>query len=220
MAKCKRCNVSIRDDTQVCPLCRCVVEQDGPGENTYPDVHITVRRLKRISNVCLFVLLMASASLLLVNYTWSPGWWWSLIPVAAMAYGYLLLRFAILSEHGYRTKLVVLVLLGVALVVLIDVLTGFHRWSVNCVLPSGLMLVDCIVVVMMLVNRRNWQSYLVLQIGMILLSLVPLLLWWLDVVTWPMLSVIGFGVALFLFLGSLIIGDQRARVELSRRFHI
>ncbi len=220
MGKCKQCNIFIRDNSQICPLCRCVVEQTGEEKNTYPDVYMTVRRLKKISNVCLFAMLMVSVILLLVNYVYTPGSFWSLIPVATMAYGYLVLRYAILSEFGYRGKIMVLAVFGVALVVLIDAVTGFRRWSVNCVFPGGVILVDGIVVTLMLVNKRNWQSYLVLQIGMILVSLVPLLLWRLDIITWPMLSIIAFVVTLFLFLGSVIIGDRQARVELHRRFHI
>ena len=99
MTKCKQCNVYIRDEADVCHLCRCVVEQEG-GERTYPDVYLTVRRLKKISNVCLFVLLVISASLITLNYSFYQGNLWSLIPVGAMAYGYLVLRFAVLIEHG------------------------------------------------------------------------------------------------------------------------
>lgn len=219
MGKCKQCGVTIRDDTEVCPLCRCVLEQNG-GENTYPDVYLTVRRLKKISNICLFFWLLVSTILAVVNYKFYRGMLWCLIPIGAMAYGYLVLRFAILSKSGYRAKIMVLVACGIGLVVLIDALTGLHGWSLNVVLPGGLLLVDGVIVVLMLVNRKSWQSYLVFQIGMIFISLIPLLLWQLGLVTWPFLSLLGEGIAIFLFLGTLIIGDKGAREELRRRFHI
>ena len=219
MGKCKQCNVYIRDESQVCPLCRCVVEQAG-GENTYPDVYMAVRRLKKLSNVCLFFVILFSACLITINCSFYDGLLWSLIPVAGMAYGYLVLRYAILSKHGYRAKIMVLALFGVGLVILIDWVTGFHRWSVNCVFPGGLMLVDGIIVALMLLNKRSWQSYIVFQIGMIFISLLPLLLWYLEVITWPLLSFIALAAAVFLFLGSVIIGDRSAREELRRRFHI
>lgn len=219
MGKCKQCGVLVQDDTQVCPLCRCVLEQAG-GEDTYPDVYLTVRRLKKISNVCLFCLLLISTALGAVNYWFYQGVLWCLIPIAAMAYGYLVLRFAILSKSGYRIKIMVLVACGLGLVVLIDALTGLRGWSLNVVLPGGLMLVDGGIVALMLINRKSWQSYIVFQIGMILISLIPLLLWRIGLVTWPFLSLLGEGIAIFLFLGTLIIGDKGAREELRRRFHI
>lgn len=38
MSKCRHCNIEITDDTQVCPLCRCVVEVDEHTDNRYPDI--------------------------------------------------------------------------------------------------------------------------------------------------------------------------------------
>lgn len=220
MAKCKQCNITIRDDTQVCPLCRCVAEPEDHGITTYPNVRMTQRRLKHLSNICLFCLLLASALLAVLNYEFYNGTLWCLIPIAAMCYGYLVLRYAILSQHGYRSKIGVLVFCGIALVIIIDSVTGFHRWSVNYIFPSGLMLADLIILLLMLINIRAWQSYIILQLAMILLSLTPLVLWRLGVITSPLLSFIALGISFFLFLGTVIIGDRRARVELKRRFHI
>lgn len=219
MNKCNKCGVLVQDDTQICPLCRCVLEQ-GTGEDSYPDVLLTVRRLKKLSNVCLFFLLLVSTVLGAINYQYYNGMLWCLIPIAAMAYGYLVLRYAILSKSGYRAKIMVLVACGIGLVVLIDGVTGFHGWSLNVVLPGGLMFVDGIIVALMFINRKSWQSYIVFQIGMVFISLIPLVLWRMGLITWPLLSLIGEAVAIFLVLGSVIIGDRGAREELQRRFHI
>ena len=55
---------------------------------------------------------------------------------------------------------------------------------------------------------------------MIFLSAIPLLLMWLDIVTETFISGLAFAVSVLLFLGTLIIGDRRARSELKRRFHV
>ena len=220
MAKCKQCLITILDDAQICPLCRCVVESDAQGQNTYPDVRMAQRRLKHLCNIFLFGFLLASAILGIINFEFYHGMVWCLIPISAMGYGYLVLRYAILSQAGYRSKIGVLVFCGILLVVIIDSVTGFHRWSVNYIFPSGLMLVDLIIIILMLINVRAWQSYIILQLAMILLSLTPLVLWRLGVITSPLLSFIALIISFFLFLGTVIIGDRKARVELQRRFHI
>lgn len=97
---------------------------------------------------------------------------------------------------------------------------GYHGWSVNFVLPGGLLLVDLFVLVLMFVNRRNWQSYIMLEISMIFLSAVPLILVWLGIGTETFISGFAFAVSVLLFVGTLIIGDKRARSELKRRFHV
>jgi hypothetical protein len=58
------------------------------------------------------------------------------------------------------------------------------------------------------------------QIAMILCSLVPFLLYACGIVHALHLSLVAFFASVFLFLGTFIIGDRRARVELQRRFHI
>ena len=129
-------------------------------------------------------------------------------------------RLDILSNNGYRTKIIATTLSGISYVILIDWIVGFHGWSVNYVLPAGIMLLDAGIVLLMIINSRNWQSYLMFQLFGIVCSLIPLLLIALHIVTHPGLSELAFGISVFLFLGTLIIGDRRARLELKRRFHV
>lgn len=220
MSRCRQCKVEIKDETHVCPLCHCVLEQEGENHNTYPDVRPMVKRLMLAGRIYLFAFLVVSVVLLAINYETFHGMWWSGIVIASLAYLYLILRFAIIEDAGYRSKIIVLTICGVLFVVLIDFLTGYEGWSVNYVIPGGILLVDFGIVILMLVNMRNWQSYLLFQIAMILCSLIPLLFWRLAIITKPLLSWIAFGVSVFLFLGSYIIGDRRAKTELRRRFHV
>lgn len=220
MSRCRQCKVEIKDETQVCPLCHCVLEQGGEPHDTYPDIRPMVKRLMLAGRIYLFVILVISAVLFAVNYETFHGTWWSGIVIASFAYLYLILRFAIIEDAGYRSKIAVLTLFGVVFVVLIDFLTGYEGWSVNYVIPGGILLVDVGIVILMLVNMRNWQSYLLFQIAMIICSLIPLLLWRFEIITRPLLSLIALGVSVFLFLGSYIIGDRRAKTELKRRFHV
>ena len=54
------------------------------------------------------------------------GFWWCPIPIAILAYIYLVLRYGFWAVAGYRSKVIVLTLCGLLLLVLIDVLTGFY----------------------------------------------------------------------------------------------
>lgn len=219
MNTCRQCKVVIRDDTQVCPLCQCVIEQGELSRRAYPDVRVAERRLRLFGNICFFVMLLASVVLGSCNYILG-GTCWCIIPIAAMLYAFLLLRLVLISRSGYRSKIFIPLLLGILFVSLVDALTGFHRWSLNYVLPAGVMLVDVLTILLMIINKRNWQSYMILQIGMIVVSFVPVLLCCFKVITSPGLSLIAMGVTIFMFLGTLIIGDYTARSELKRRFHL
>ena len=244
MAKCRQCNVTISDNTTVCPLCQCVLETEGSqpvpqnhaGDltaasaansagihapiNEYPDVWLRQQKIKHLCNLILAGVLIASAALAVVNFAFSRDSWWSLIPIAAMGYAYAAFRVIFVSRRGYRWKTFLPLVLGLILLLIIDIETGFYGWSMNYVFPSGILLTDLIIVILMLTNIKNWQSYMIMEIIVVAVSLIPMVLWITGIITHPLLSVIALAVSASLFVTALILGDRTARGELKRRFHI
>ena len=220
MSRCKQCNVEILDETERCPLCHSVLEKTVEVENMYPNVRTMTRRLALLSRIYLFVAILVEALLIYLNVLSDSEMFWSAIPGLAMLYGYLVLRYAILGKSGYKGKIIVLTLIAILMVVAIDFVVGYRGWSVNYALPSAILLVDAGILILMCINRRNWQSYIMWQIFMILCSVVPLVLYAVGIVTAPLLALLAFAFSAALFLGTLIIGDRRARTELRRRFHV
>lgn len=220
MSRCKQCNVEILDETERCPLCHSVLEKTVEVENMYPNVRTMTRRLALLSRIYLFVAILVEALLIYLNVLSDSEMFWSAIPGLAMLYGYLVLRYAILGKSGYKGKIIVLTLIAILMVVAIDFVVGYRGWSVNYALPSAILLVDAGILILMCINRRNWQSYMMWQIFMILCSAVPLVLYAVGIVTAPILALLAFAFSAALFLGTLIIGDRRARTELRRRFHV
>lgn len=220
MSRCKQCNVEILDETERCPLCHSVLEKTVEVENMYPNVRTMTRRLALLSRIYLFVAILVEALLIYLNVLSDSEMFWSAIPGLAMLYGYLVLRYAILGKSGYKGKIIVLTLIVILMVVAIDFVVGYRGWSVNYALPSAILLVDAGILILMCINRRNWQSYMMWQIFMILCSVVPLVLYAVGIVTAPLFALLAFAFSAALFLGTLIIGDRRARTELRRRFHV
>ena len=204
MSRCKNCNVEILDETERCPLCNSILEQTVEVENMYPTVRLVTRKLMLISNIYLFSAIVVEVMLIAANVLLESQTWWSLITGLVLVYGYLLLRYAILGKSGYRSKIFILTMIAVLMLIAIDLLVGYRGWAVTYVLPSCIIATDVGILFLMFANRRNWQSYMMWQIVMILISVVSLIL-----------SIKGVA-----FLGTLIIGDRKARTELKRRFHM
>lgn len=220
MSRCRQCNVEILDETERCPLCNSVLEQTVEVENMYPNVRPMTRKLMLISRIYLFCAILVEALLVYINAVTEYEIWWSVIPGLMFLYGYMLIRYAILGKSGYKSKIIVLTLIAILMMVAADFVVGYRGWSVNYTLPAGILLIDAGILVLMFYNRRNWQSYMMWQIFMILCSIVPLVFSKVGIVTAPLLGLIAFAASVFLFLGTLIIGDRKARTELKRRFHI
>lgn len=220
MSKCLQCKIEVLDETERCPLCNCVMEKTVEVENMYPNVRMMTRKLMLLSRIYLFIAILVEAVLVYINVNTESHTWWSIITGLSLFYFYLVLRYAVLGKSGYLSKLIVLTSIAILMVIAIDFLAGYRGWSVNYVMPGAIIFVDIGIIIMMAVNRRNWQSYIMSQILMILCSLIPLFLRRRGIVTAPMMAIVAFGVSVALFLGTLIIGDRRARVELKRRFHV
>lgn len=221
MIKCKQCNVTISDNTAVCPLCQCVVSGEREAAiNEYPDVWLKQRRIKHFCNLILVAVLIAGVALAVVNLACHHESWWCLIPIAAMTYTYVVFRLIFVSRKGYRWKTFVPIVLALILMLIIDIETGFHGWSLNYVFPSGILVTDLIIIILMLTNLKNWQSYMVMEIVTVAVSLIPMLLWITGLITNPVLGIIALAVSASLFVAAFILGDRTARGELKRRFHI
>ena len=208
------------DETECCPLCKSILEQTEELENMYPDVRIRMRRLKLFSRIYLFCAILAEAALFCVNLLTESQIWWSAITGLAFLYFYMVLRYAILGKSGYKSKVTVLVILSILIAVVIDFVLGYRGWSVDYVLPVGILVVDAVVLICMIGNRRNWQSYMMWQVLMILCSLIPMGLYIKELEQNPYMAFLSLAVSVTIFLGTIIIGDRRARMELVRRFHI
>ena len=221
MSKCRNCKIEILDRTGVCPLCHCVVEQDGSErEVAYPDVGIREKRFALIIRIYVFLAVMAEALLVFINVNHHKGIWWSAITAGVFLYIYLIMKIGIQNDAGYRSKIILLTIFSIGLLFLIDEVAGYRGWSLNYVLPAGVIMLNVAIILLMIVNWRNWPSYLLFQLFCILCSIFPIILWKKDVITKPFLSEIALAISIFLFLGTFIIGGSRARAELKRRFHV
>jgi hypothetical protein len=197
-----------------------ILEPTMEVENMYPDVRVRTRWMTLACNIYLFLAICAEAVLVYIDFHLESQIWWSVLLGLGMLYVYLVLRYAVLGKSGYRSKIITLSILAVLAAVGADMAIGYRGWSVDYVLPAGILAVDVVILFLMYFNRRNWQSYMIWQIFMILCSLIPAGLYLLELEQNVYLALLPLIVSGIIFLGTFIIGSRRARTELYRRFHI
>lgn len=219
MGKCIKCNVEILDDVQSCPLCCSVLEQTDELENMYPDARVAMRKRVFFSRIYLFVGILVEMILISLNLAFASTIWWSAISGLIILYSYLVLRYAIIGKSGYRSKVIVLTLIALMGAVAIDFICGYRGWSVDYVLPAGILSMDVIILGCMFFNRRNWQSYIVWQMAMLAFSLIPMLLHLFELENNRFLAFAPMAFSGLIFVGTMIIGGRRAGIEVRRRFH-
>ena len=216
------CKVDILDKTDKCPLCNHVLEWDGIEKTElYPNARIQRKKYQFLENVFLFASIALWIVLFIVDYITDPAFLWSFTVGLVIIYANVILRLTILGKSSYMAKIIWTIIIGMAFLIEADVLNGNRGWGVNFAMPTAILLWDIALVILMLfINRRNWHSYIIDQLTALVACGVMLVLMLLDIITFPYYA---FGVQLFtvlMFVGTVIIGDRKAREELKRRFHL
>ncbi|MCC8082387.1 MAG: DUF6320 domain-containing protein [Lachnospiraceae bacterium] len=224
MSKCWNCGIELKDPHHVCPLCKCIVERDGKEEpeQNYPylDAEKGIRKMQRALNIYLFSAIVLEVLLCGIDFRTGGRPGWVILIGVFLAGGYITLKVLVQMHAAYRLKMILLAMLGEAVLLAIDIETGFAGWSLNYVLPAVFILMDLMIIFLMIVNSREWQSYISLQILIIALCCIQFVLYYMGVVTRLSGGVISLAAAILFFVGTLIVGGNRARSELYRRFHV
>ena len=221
MAECKKCGVHITDDTDRCPFCRCVLEDDGiKGENVYPDTEEKVKFWRIVRKIILFLSLCAVGGMVIALYMGADIFNWTVVVALILLYVNVSLYMSITGKIGYMFKTLFLTLLALLILIGIDYFTGYNRWSFDYTLPSGIIFLNVVCVLLMIINRRNWQSYISFQLFNIFWSAVIAVMLKHDIIRQPVLVIIAVSASVLVFLGTLIFGGRRASDELKRRFFI
>lgn len=186
----------------------------------YPDVKGASRKYRLLENIILFLSIVGQIVLTTVDYMTDHEINWSFIVLLVVIYANVTLRLAIVGRNGYIFKIVSTFVFTVLFLEGIDLLTGASGWALTFVFPSAILAMVLATIILMIVNIRNWQSYMMMQLFLVLMSVIAMILVAVKVIWFPYLAMGAMGASLFLFLGTLIIGDKRARTELKRRFHI
>ncbi len=223
MSKCSKCGIDILDNTMECPLCHSVLTGDNTDDVTpsmYPNVARIVRKFRFVERLVLFLSIVAMAALVLANFIGKPFVAWTVIIGLILLYANTALRMSITGRVGYQSKTLFLTFLAVGILIGIDALTGYRRWSLNYILPSAILFLSLCIFILIFINLRNWQSYIPMEILQVVLSLVLIILNITGVITYPNLVYIATLVSSLLLAGTIILGGDRAKRELYRRFHV
>lgn len=215
------CGVDILDKTDSCPLCSHVLEADGiEREKSYPDARIVRRKYHMLENIFLFASIVLWCVIFAVDYITDPEYLWSFTVGLVFIYANVLLRLTILGKSSYMAKIIWTILIGLAFLIEADFLTGYRGWGVNFAFPTAILLWDIALVILMLfINHRNWQSYMIDELTSLVLCGIMVVLMLLDIITFPYYAIGVCVVSVLIFVGTVILGDRRAREELMRRFH-
>lgn len=222
MKKCKRCNVKVNENTEICPLCRTVLTDiDGVNaEQAYPFIRLNPHKYNIIKRSFIFLSIVSGVTAAITNYLLYNGVMWSVISITAIIYFWVIMTHSIKRNTNIASKILVQVLCAVILTVIMDYSIGYSGWSVNHVIPEIITLANISVLILVIINRMYWHTYVMNQIIIAVLGLIPGVLYLCGLIIIPIPTTIATATSIIVLLGTIIFGDKSIKSELIRRFNI
>ena len=208
MQYCEKCHISVRGNKSVCPLCQ--GELTGtPETSPGPFPALTRRGMSRFSAIRLITLIsaLAAVAFLIVFVASGLRYRWVIFTLIGIGVGWIDTIVALTMRTNLLRTIAFQTYFSMAALIVIDVLTGFHAWSLNWVIPCMFAgYVPLIIFVARALGYRLEEYIMYLAIALVLcyLQLIPILLklttfFWPAVISMALLTCLGIIALLFRF---------------------
>lgn len=223
MSKCNHCGIILEHvNGQQCPLCfEAIVDNPLTSRNTwYPSYEVKKTEVSRnlFFHLSLFLSIAIISICLFFNLLINAGNLWFLYVVGPVLYLLLLLNSTILSKKHVANKILLQVVGMSSMLFLIDLLCGFHKWSVNIVIPILVITATLLITVIIGIKKMRWYEYVKYITVMIFLGFIPIILYFIGISNSIWASAITALYAL-LTLAGMFLFSAKFKNEFVRIFH-
>lgn len=225
MKYCNRCKLSVNSTKKHCPLCYLdlTVIEDNECVDCYPNLDsniVLISRYNFIFRLMLFISVVVATTCFFINLlTWS-GLLWSLIIVLGIILSWEIVAFLILGKKNSGFKVVCNMIVLPLLLVAADLITGWHQWSVNIVMPLIISASTLTITIILYKKRTKWREYMIYQLIITINGFIPVILYLCGFIKkfWP----VGISLlyAVITIIGIWIFADKQLKNELQKRFHL
>lgn len=217
MRICKKCNLKIKTDSDICPLCqnKLIGKKE---ENVFPIIPNIYKKYLTFFKILLFIsfiisLLCITADLMINKYHFS------LFVILGFVCLFIILKTAFNNKESiFKSILSQLVILS-CLSILWDYFTGFHHWSITYVIPILCIICSINLAILSIVLKDYLEQEIFYFICTILIGIIPLLFIVIGIPN-KIPSIISILLNLTCFITLLIFKFKDVKEEIKRRMHI
>lgn len=219
--KCIGCNIRVNNLTDNCPICGKHLHGKEPGMHAaYPDIMDKDRRAAiLVKKIILFIAIVFTLLILVINLLTGPSFLWSLIPISGVWLLWLLIAVPVIKKKITPLMLIMDSLIISGVLIALDFFTGGEGWSINYVVPGILFCFSFTVTVIIMVNRMTRKKFWLFQFSIAFICILPVLVrFFIEFVLWPSLVAAAYGFVTI--AGMFIFGDQTLKNEARKRLHL
>ncbi len=224
MKECNKCKITIKTSHHYCPLChQTLTGEDIPDyEELYPVKEPHIENLPpRFERIFLFISILSIVVLGIINFLNRTYGFWSLIPIGALAYFWILIKFYVFTKTNSIIKISVSTILVTTFLIFINLsLDTSDLWSIDYALPSLIMTNNFIILLIMLIQNKPFRHYAFHLFLLVLFSLTPSILYLAGVSNEYTMALLTFAHGLLMFMFMIIFFPNVLKEVLKKIFHI
>ncbi|MEI0700018.1 DUF6320 domain-containing protein [Brachyspira intermedia] len=202
MAYCNNCRLKIKTNRNICPLC--LKELNNNDNNIineeYHSYEWFYEMQKKINaqKIVLLSLLAAIIVLIIVNISTNSKYNWAVISVISILCSYFTYVCFTADTLYLRQKLLIEFFILMPLVIVIDIFTGFYKWSFNYVIPFLSLGLNIAMFLIAVIDRKYFNEYVSYIMSASFISIMMIILPLFNFVFWSSLSALGGGIIVIL----------------------
>ncbi|MFV0517070.1 MAG: DUF6320 domain-containing protein [Aminipila sp.] len=221
MLYCEHCKIKVTGVHEKCPLCGCNLS--GDFENTvqqYPRLNKEISKLNYILSLLKFAAIVFGAISIFINYVTYKETLWALFVVAGIACGWLVIAIGIPKKANLIKLLQWELYITCGLAVLWDVFTGWHRWSLEFVLPCASTACMVAIFILSTLLKKQPKEYLIYLTLVNILGFLPLLFLFLNLIVIKLPSIISVICSIVFMVGIFLFKRKAAYGEIKKKLHV
>ncbi|WP_040198252.1 DUF6320 domain-containing protein [Candidatus Soleaferrea massiliensis] len=221
MKHCEKCGVDVAGARASCPLCQGALSGDSDDRpETFPYVPTIYKQHGMFLKILILCSVIISVTALAVNLMLPGSGWWSLFIVAGVGCVWISLAVAVRKRRNIPKNMLYQVVVLSALAVLWDLLTNWHGWSLDYVVPFLCIAAMTVLSVIAKVTRLHIEDLMIYFVIVALFGIVPIIFFFTGClsVIYPSIICVASSV---ISLGALLVFEgENMLLELKRRLHI
>ncbi|MDO5560895.1 MAG: DUF6320 domain-containing protein [Oscillospiraceae bacterium] len=221
MLYCRKCKTDITGDKRCCPLCQGELS-GSPQKNSDVFPNMQTKKYSRSFTMKLvaFIAIVLIVVCFSVNILVSTQHWWSLFAGAAIVWLWITVVAGITQRRNISKAISLELFLLTAFAVLADVSTGWHRWSIDYVIPVACIMSMISMVIASKLFHKSVNDYVVYLVISAIYGIIPVIFIFTGVLNQKLPSVLCVASSIILIAAILIFEGRNMKYEFTKRFHI
>ena len=166
MNKCNKCKVEIIGTHEFCPLCKNLIETKKQSGDIFPNIPTIYERYKRLITRMIFLSFGTAITTIIINHL-TTEFMWSWFVVLGLFSFWIILISAMKTRKNKIRSIFTLTLIITCLVIIWDYITGWHKWSIEFVLPALFtfqIVASALLALVINIKVMDWLFYIFLEI--------------------------------------------------------